>query len=84
MVPAAVRAHRARRWHVHFDLDAVDPADFPDVTVPPPLEAIAHLLIELVTRCEVVGLTVTEHVGGEASARRVAELIAAVRRAGWG
>jgi len=87
-VLAAVRAHRARRWHVHFDLDVVDPADFPDVTVPAPggpsFAAVKDLLVELVTHHDVVSLTVTEHVGGEASARRVAGAIAALRRAGWG
>jgi arginase len=86
-VLAAVRAHQARRWHVHFDLDVVDPADFPDVTVPAPggpsFDAVTHLLVELVTHLDVVSLAVTEHAGGEASARRVAGAIAALRRAGW-
>jgi len=86
-VLAAVHAHRAKRWHVHFDLDVVDPADFPDVTVPAPggpsFDAVTRLLVELVTHLDVVSLTVTEHVGGEASARRVAGAIAALRRAGW-
>ena len=84
---AAVRAHRATRWHVHFDLDVLDPDDFPDVTVPTPggpsLDEVTRLLVELVTSCTVVGITVTEHVGGEASARRVADALDAVGRAGW-
>jgi len=84
---AAVHAHPATRWHVHFDLDVLDPDDFPEVTVPTPggptLDAVTRLLVELVTHHEVVGITITEHVGGEASARRVAATVAALRRAGW-
>ncbi|HEU4728109.1 MAG TPA: arginase family protein [Kofleriaceae bacterium] len=87
-VLAAVRAHPARRWHVHFDLDVLDPEDFPDVTVPTPggptLAAVTRLLEGLVATRDVVSLAVTEHVGGEASARRVAAAVAALRRAGWG
>jgi len=87
-VLAAVHAHRAKRWHVHFDLDVIDPADFPDVTVPaaggPSFDAVTRLLVELVTHLDVVSLTVTEHVGGEASARRVVGTITALRRASWG
>jgi arginase len=87
-VLAAMRAHRARRWHVHFDLDVLEPEDFPDVTVPTPggptLAAVTRLLVELVERHEVVSITVTEHVGGETSARRVAETLAALARTGWG
>jgi arginase len=83
----AVRAHRARCWHVHFDLDVLDPADFPDVTVPtaggPTLESVTRLLVELVRDREVASITVTEHVGGAASARRVADALAALRSAGW-
>lgn len=86
-VLAAVGAHRARRWHVHLDLDVLDPSDFPEVTVPTPggpsLDEVARLLVELVGRHDVVGITVTEHVGGEASARRVAAVVAALGRAGW-
>lgn len=84
---AAVLAHRARRWHVHFDLDVLDPDDFPDVTVPTPggprLDAVTRLLVELVRDREVVSITVTEHVGGDASARRIADTVAALQRAGW-
>jgi arginase len=84
---AAVQAHRATRWHIHFDLDVIDPDDFPDVTVPTPggptLDAVSQLLVELVARCSVVGITVTEHVGGEASALRVAHTLGALARAGW-
>jgi arginase family enzyme len=84
---AAVVTHPATHWHVHFDLDLLDPADFPDVTVPTPggprLEVVSRFLVELVQRRDVVGITITEHVGGEPSAHRVAELIAALRRAGW-
>lgn len=86
-VLAAVRAHRARRWHVHFDLDVIDPADFPDVTVPTPggpaLDAVTRLLAELVREREVASITVTEHIGGAASARRVVDTLAALHRAGW-
>lgn len=86
-VAALIRAHPARRWHVHFDLDVVDPADLPEVTVPtpggPPLAALARLLVELVTHHDVASLTVTEHVGGAASARRIADLLADLRRTGW-
>jgi arginase len=86
-VLAAVRAHPARYWHVHFDLDVLDPEDFPDVTVPTPggptLDAVTRLLVELVAEHDVVSLAVTEHVGGDASARRIADTVAAVRRADW-
>jgi arginase len=86
-VLAAVQAHRATRWHIHFDLDVLDPDDFPDVTVPAPggpsLDAVTQLLVALVARYSVVGITVTEHVGGEASARRVADTLGALARAGW-
>jgi arginase len=86
-VLAALRAHPARRWHVHFDLDVLDPADFPEVTVPAPggptLDAVTHFLAELVAHHDVVSIAVTEHVGGEASARRIADTLAALRRAGW-
>jgi arginase len=86
-VLAAVQAHRATRWHIHFDLDVLDPDDFPDVTVPvpggPSLDAVTQLLVELVGRCNVIGITVTEHVGGEASALRVARTLGALTRAGW-
>jgi arginase len=86
-VLASVEAHRATRWHIHLDLDVLDPDDFPDVTLPTPggptLAAVTRLLVELVTRCTVVSITVTEHVGGEPSARRIAEALSAVRRAGW-
>jgi arginase len=85
---AAVQAHPATCWHVHLDLDVLDPDDFPDVTVPTPggptLEAVTRMLVELVRSRDVVSLTVTEHVGGDASARRVADLVAALQRAGWG
>jgi hypothetical protein len=57
------------------------------ITVPTPsgptLDAVTRLLVELVTHHEVVSLTLTEHVGGEASARRVAAAVAALHRAGW-
>lgn len=86
-VLAAVHAHPAARWHIHFDLDVLDPDDFPDVTVPTPggpsLDAVTQLLVELVARCNVVGITVTEHVGGEASARRVSDALLAVVGASW-
>jgi hypothetical protein len=32
---------------------------------------------------DVASLTITEHVGGDASARRIAALIAALHHAGW-
>jgi arginase len=83
-VLAAVRAHPATRWHVHFDLDVLDPLDFPDVTLPTPggptLDDVARLLAALVAEHEVVSIAVTEHVGGERSARRVAGVL---ERAGW-
>ena len=86
-VLAAVRAHRATRWHIHFDLDVLDPDDFPDVTVPTPggpsLDAVKQLLVELVTRSSVVGITVTGHVGGWDSATRVSSTLNALGRAGW-
>jgi arginase len=86
-VLAAVRAHRARRWHVHFDLDVLDPGDFPDVTVPTPggptLDAVTRLLVELVRDREVASITVTEHVGGAPSALRIVDTVATLRRAGW-
>jgi len=86
-VLAAVHSHPATRWHIHFDLDVLDPDDFPDVTVPTPggpsLDAVTRLLVDLVTSCDVAGITVTEHVGGEASARRVADALDALRRTGW-
>jgi arginase len=86
-VLAAVRAHPARHWHVHFDLDVLDPDDFPDVTVPAPggptLGAVTGFLEELVAEHDVVSLAVTEHIGGEASARRIADTVAALGRAGW-
>jgi arginase len=86
-VLSAMRAHPATRWHVHFDLDVLDPDDFPDVTVPTPggpsLDAVTRLLVELVASCNVVSITVTEHVGGEASARRVCDALDALGRAGW-
>src|SRR6185503_2452795 len=84
---AAVLAHRATRWHIHFDLDVLDPRDFPDVTVPTPtgpsLRSVTHLLVELVTQRHVVGITVTEHVGGEVSARRISDALVALHHAGW-
>jgi len=86
-VLAAVQAHPATHWHVHLDLDVLDPDDFPDVTIPTPggpsLAAVTRLLVDLVRARDVVSLTVTEHVGGEPSARRVAQTIAELRRAGW-
>jgi arginase len=86
-VLGAVLAHRARRWHVHLDLDVLDPADFPEVTIPTPhgttLAAVTELLVQLAAQRALVSLTITEHVGGEPSARRVVALIAALRDAGW-
>jgi arginase len=86
-VLAAVRAHPATHWHVHLDLDVLDPVDFPEVTVPSPgglsLAAMTDFLVQLVGQRDVVSLSVTEHAGGELSARRVAGLIAALERAGW-
>jgi arginase len=86
-VLAAVAAHEATHWHVHLDLDVLDPDDFPDVTVPTPggpsLAEVTRLLVALVARRDVVGITVTEHVGGAASAHRIAGLVAALRGAGW-
>lgn len=86
-VLSAVRAHPARRWHLHFDLDALDPEDFPEVTIPTPggpaLAAVAALLEALVRACDVVGITVTEHVGDAASAQRIAGVFARLARAGW-
>jgi arginase len=86
-VLGAVLAHRARRWHVHLDLDVLDPADFPEVTIPTPhgttLAAVTELLRALAAQRALVGLTITEHVGGASSARRIAALIAALRDAGW-
>ena len=79
--------HRARCWHVHLDLDVLDPKDFPETTVPTPggptLDEVTRLLVAVVGRHEVVGVTVTEHVGGEPSARRVAGLLEALGAAGW-
>ena len=87
-VLAAVAAHPASRWHVHLDLDVLDPSDFPDVTIPTPggptLEAVTALLVGLVGVRELASLAITEHVGGAASARRVAGLVAALGGAGWG
>jgi arginase len=88
---AAVLAHPARRWHLHFDLDVLDPTEFPDVTIPtpggPPLAAVAALLEAVVRARDVVGITVTEYVGGAtggaASARWIADVLAGVARA-WG
>jgi arginase len=88
-VVAAVQAHPATRWHIHFDLDVLDPDDFPDVTVPVPggprLDAVKQLLVEVVARRDVAGITVTEHVGGAASARRVVDALGALGAlgAGW-
>lgn len=86
-VLGAVLAHRARRWHVHFDLDVLDPADFPEVTIPTPhgttLAAVTELLLGLAAQRTLVGLTITEHVGGEPSAGRIAAMIATLREHGW-
>jgi len=86
-VLAAVQAHPARRWHVHLDLDVLDPRDFPEVTIPTPggptLEAVTALLVGLVGVRALASLTITEHVGGEPSARRIVGLVAALERAGW-
>jgi len=86
-VLAAVRAHPATHWHVHLDLDVLDPLDFPDVTIPTPgglsLAAMTGFLVDLVGQRDVVSLSITEHAGGDVSARRVAGLIAALERAGW-
>jgi arginase len=83
---AALLAHRATRWHVHLDLDVLDPADFPDVTVPvaggPSLDTVVRLLAELISQRDVVSIAVTEHVGGEPSARRIADALTALHR-GW-
>jgi arginase len=83
----AIRAHPARCWHVHLDLDVLDPADFPDVTVPTPggptLDEVTELLVALVREREVASLAITEHIGGPASAARIGGLVAALRRAGW-
>jgi arginase len=82
-----IRAHPARCWHVHLDLDVLDPADFPDVTVPTPggptLDEVTELLVALVREREVASLAITEHIGGPASAARIGGLVAALRRAGW-
>jgi arginase family enzyme len=87
-VLGAVLAHAARRWHVHLDLDVLDPVNFREVTVPTPhgttLAAVTQLMLAVVARRALVRLTITEHVGGEPSARRVAEMIAKLRSAGWG
>jgi arginase len=86
-VLGSVLAHRARHWHVHLDLDVLDPDDFPEVTVPTPhgttLAAVTQLLLALAAQRALVSLTITEHVGGEPSARRVAALITVLRDAGW-
>jgi arginase len=86
-VLAAVLAHRATRWHVHLDLDVLDPRDFPDVTIPTPggpsLASVTALLAGMVGARDVASLSITEHVGGADSARRVAGLVAALERAGW-
>ncbi|HYZ47652.1 MAG TPA: arginase family protein [Sphingomonas sp.] len=59
--------------HIHFDLDVLDPAEFPHVSYPegalPVREALA--LVERIAReSDVVGLTVTEFAPADAAAAR--------------
>jgi len=44
---------------------------------------VTRLLVELVRVRDVASVTVTEHVGGEPGARRVAAMLAELHRAGW-
>ena len=84
---AALRTHDARQWHIHFDLDVLDPNDFPEVAVPAQggcsLATVTGFLEEMVSELDVVSMSITEHVGGEASARRIADLVEALHSAGW-
>lgn len=66
--------------HVHFDLDALDPAEFPHVAYPEgrmSLESGLELVRRVAGRATLVGLTVTEFAPqGEAEARAGSEYIA--------
>ncbi len=66
--------------HVHFDLDALDPAEFPHVAYPEgrmSMESGVELISRVAAQVTLVGLTITEFAPpGEAEARVGSEYIA--------
>ncbi len=57
--------------HVHFDLDALDPAEFPHVAYPEgklPVDAGVSLVRSIATSATLVGLTLTEFAPADARA----------------
>lgn len=69
--------------HIHFDLDVLNPTEFPFLAYPEPsgmpIAAAMSLLTRLARQSEIVGLTFTEFApANEADARIGAEVIAAL------
>jgi arginase len=72
-----IRSRGFSRAYVHLDLDALNPADFPDTLIPttggPPPDLV-RTMIETVSRAvTVVGASVVEYVHGSAHSLRVVE-----------
>jgi arginase len=77
-----IRVRGFRQVYLHFDLDALDPADFPDTLIPtaggPPLRHVRAMVESLTRTFTVVGASIVEYVHGSAASLRVVdELLAA-------
>lgn len=68
-----------RHLHIHFDLDALDPADGISVTYPLPggirLGAARHFLQYMHAKDLTVGFTLTEYAPREENAREIAKIL---------
>jgi arginase len=76
-----IRLRGFRQVYLHLDLDALDPADFPDTLIPtaggPPLRHVRAMMESLTRAFTVVGASIVEYVhGSDASLRVVDELLA--------
>ncbi len=67
----AVRQKGKRHIYVHFDLDVIDPKDFPDTRIPVegglPAEAVYQTLLGLKENFDIVGMGFYEYKPGEAN-----------------
>lgn len=63
---AAIQGRGFGRVYLHLDLDALDPADFPDTLVPtpggPPIAGVRRMLQTLSTSFDVAGASIVEYV----------------------
>lgn len=72
-----IRSNGFSRAYVHLDLDALNPADFPDTLIPtaggPPPDLVRTMIGTLSRAFTIVGASVVEYVHGSARSLRIVE-----------